>query len=389
MGGTGRRRALLAVATALTVTMFAVAGCGDGNGGGKKEFVIGFQGPLSGDSQQLGINALGGVKAAIAVANRRGDLPFTVRLATSDDQGTPDGGPTAAQKLIDNPDVVAVVGPAFSGATKASEPLFTQNVLLSVSPSATNPMLTSLGFKTFYRVIAPDTVQGAAAADYVAKGLNARKVFSLDDRSEYGTGLSGTVEKTLHDRGVDVVHDGINPTKDYTSEATKIIGTRPDAVFYSGYYPEFSLLAKALRDKGYRGVLMSGDGSNDDQFVAQAGAAAEGAYLTCPCGDPNTDPKAAGFVTDYKQANDGAKPGTYSAEAYDATNAIIEVLRGQGDKANRQSVASAFGGVDFQGITKRIKFSSNGEVAGNTVYVYQVTGGKRTVLGPTNTLVKP
>ncbi len=391
MGRTGRRRALFTVAAAVVALMFAVAGCGGGNGsgeGGKKEYVIGFQGPLSGESQQLGINALGGVKTAIEVANRRGDLPFTLRLATSDDQGTPEGGPTAAQKLIDNPDVVAVVGPTFSGATKASEPLFTQAGLLSVSPSATNPMLTNLGFRTFYRVIAPDTVQGAAAANYVAKALDARKVFSLDDRSEYGTGLSGTFENTLRGQGVAVVHDGINPTKDYTSEATKIIGAGPGVVFYSGYYPEFALLVKALRGKGYSGVVMSGDGSNDDQFIAQAGAAAAGAYLTCPCGDANSDPKAVGFVADYKTANGDAKPGTYSGEAYDATNAILDMLRRQGDGATRQSVVAAFGQVDFQGITKQIKFSPNGEVAGDTVYVYQVKDGKRVVLGSTSTLVK-
>jgi branched-chain amino acid transport system substrate-binding protein len=382
-----RRAALTAVAAAATL---AAAGCGGGGGeNGEKEYLIGFQGPLSGENQQLGINALGGVKTAVDVANKRNDLPFSLRLVTSDDQGTPEGGPTAAQKLIDNPDVIAVVGPVFSGATKASEPLFTQVGLLSVSPSATNPALTDLGFRTFYRVIAPDTVQGAAAADYVAKVLNAKTVFSLDDRSEYGTGLSTALEGVLTDHGVRIVHDGINPTKDYTSEATKIIGERPDAVFYSGYYPEFALLVKALRDKGYLGVVMSGDGANDDQFVGQAGKAADGAYLTCACGDANSDPKSAGFVAGYGRANDGAKPGTYSGEAYDATNAVIEVLRRQGDAASRQSVTAAFGAVDVEGVTKRVRFSPDGEVEGGTVYVYQVKDGKRVVLGPTSTLVKP
>ena len=98
-------------------------------------------------------------------------------------------------------------------------------------------------------------------------------------------------------------------------------------MYYSGYYSEFGPLVKALRSQGYKGIVISGDGSNDDQFISGAGAAnAEGAYLTCACGDANSDPKAAAFVTAFKALN-GQAPGTYSGEAYDATNALISVLK--------------------------------------------------------------
>ncbi|MCM3887122.1 branched-chain amino acid ABC transporter substrate-binding protein [Frankia sp. R82] len=389
----GRRPLLGAIALATAVTLSAAA-CGssgdDSSSSGKKTITIGFQGVLSGDNQQLGLNALYGVRTAIAEVNADAGLPFELKLVESDDAGSPDQGPTAAQKLIDNDKVVAVVGPMFSGATKASEPAYTQAGLLSVSPSATNPALTTLGFKTFYRVIAPDTVQGKAAADYLAGVLKAKKVYSLDDKSEYGTGLSGALEPELKAKGVEVVHDGINPTKDYTSEATKIIAAKPDVLYYSGYYAELALLTKALKDKGFTGKIASGDGSNDPQYVAQAGtAAAEGAYLTCPCGDANSDPKAAAFVESFKKVNKGAKPGTYSGEAYDATKALASVFKqlGNGD-VSRESVLKAFAGVNYAGITKTVSFESNGEVKGSNVYVYQVKNGAITVLGNIADLLK-
>jgi branched-chain amino acid transport system substrate-binding protein len=348
---------------------------------------IGFQGPLSVNSPQLGINGLDGVKLAVKQANDAKTLPYTLKLVQSDDQGTPDQGPTAANKLVDQK-VLAVIGPMFSGATKASEPIYTQAGIMSVSPSATNPALTTLGFKTFFRVIAPDTIQGKAAADYVVKGLKAKKVFSLDDNSDYGTGLSKALEPQLKADGATVTHDGIDPTKNYTSEATKIIGANPDAVYYSGYYGEFGPLTKALRGAGYKGIVISGDGSNDDQFIKDAGASnAEGAYLTCACGDANSDPKAATFVKDYTTLN-GAAPGTYSGEAYDATNALIQVLKGLGAKPTASAVVDAFKKVDFKGLTKQIKFTDTGEVEGNAVYIYQVKNGKRVVLGLVSDLVK-
>ena len=79
-------------------------------------------------------------------------------------------------------------------------------------------------------------------------------------------------------------------------------------MYYSGYYAEFGPLAKALKAAGYKGTLLSGDGSNDDQFIKDAGGAsiADGAYLTCACGDANSDPKAAAFVTAYKALNGAA-----------------------------------------------------------------------------------
>jgi branched-chain amino acid transport system substrate-binding protein len=366
---------------------------GASSSGGVKQtggtVTIGFQGPLSGpNSPQLGINGVNGVKLAIDQANKAKELPYTLKLDQSDDQGTPDQGPTAARKLVDDK-VIAVVGPMFSGATKASEPVFSQAGILSVSPSATNTALTTLGFKTFVRVVAPDSVQGKAAADYLVKKLKAKKVYSLDDNSDYGTGLSKALDAQLQADGATVTHDGINPTKNYTAEATKIIGSNPDAVYYSGYYSEFGPLTKALKAAGYKGVLMSGDGSNDDQYIKDAGGAsnANGTYLTCACGDANSDPKAASFVSDYKALN-GQPPGTYSGEAYDATNALIKVLKGLGDKPTASQVVDAYKKVDYEGLTKTVKFTSSGEVEGDAVYMYQVKDGKRVVLGLIPDLIK-
>ena len=100
--------------------------------------------------------------------------------------------------------------------------------------------------------------------------------------SDYGTGLSKALNAQLTADGATVTHDGINPTKNYTAEATKIIGDKPDAVYYSGYYSEFGPLAKALNAGGYKGPLLSGDGSNDDQFIKDAGGAASPTVPTSP-----------------------------------------------------------------------------------------------------------
>ncbi len=161
-------------------------------------------------------------------------------------------------------------------------------------------------------------------------------------------------------------------------------------MFYAGYHQEFAPLTGALRAGGFSGAVMSGDGATGDRFVTEAGAAnAEGAYLIGPCGDPAGDPRAAGFVADYERVAGGAKPGACSGEAYDATSAVVEALRALGPEAGREAVTQTFASVDLQGVTKRVAFAPSGDVADTAVYVYQVRGGRRNLLGTTAALIGP
>ena len=127
-----------------------------------------------GANQALGLNIDWGAKLAVQQENAKGDLPFNLAIKEADDQGDQSKGATAAQLLIQDPKVVGVVGPAFSGPTAAAGALYSSANLVAVSV-ATRPSLTSSGFKTFYRVVANDNVQGPAAADYMAKVLKAHQ----------------------------------------------------------------------------------------------------------------------------------------------------------------------------------------------------------------------
>lgn len=390
-------RRLLRLALPVALGALALTACGSGEdagsgeeGGGKPTYKIAFQGPISGDNAAIGENEGNGVQLAIELANKKGDLPFTLAYAGQDDVGTPEGGPPAARKSIDDEEVMAVVGPAFSGATKSSGKLFAAAKLAAVSPSATNPDLTSEanGFTSFFRVVPPDDAQGEEAANYIAKTLGAKTVYSVDDKSEYGVGLAGVFNKTLETNGVKVIKESVPKTKDYSTVAQKINNANVDAVWYSGYFPELALLAKSLKSVGYAKPLLSGDGSNDDEYIKSATPeVAEGTYLFCPCGDANVDPNAKSFADAY-QAKFSKPAGTYSPESFDATNAIIEAMKSVEGELTREKVLEAVRKVDYKGITKQITFTENGEVEGKTIFVFQVKDGKRAVLGTTEELVK-
>jgi branched-chain amino acid transport system substrate-binding protein len=401
-------RRVLLVGAPLVVGALSLAGCGSSKGGSSsgssaKTYTIAYQGPLSGGNAQLGLNMKFAVQLAVNNANAGktfGSLPFKLKFTSEDDQGSPTQGPTAAQKILQDNSVIGVVGPAFSGATRASEPFFSQDNVASVSPSATAADLTTHGWKNFFRVVADDNAQGPADALYIAKGLKLTKVYVVDDASAYAAGLAKAFIDATSSNGLTVVkHEtapgttqcqaGSGNVQQYNSLATKIKGSDAEVVFYAGYYCDFALMAKQLRAAGYTGKLFSDDGSKDDKYVSQAGASvAEGTYVSCACEDNISGSTFTQFSDDFKKLA-GFAVGTYSAEAYDAANVIISAMKSLGKNVTRSGVIDKLHASDFSwdGLSKKVTFQSSGNVAGNAVFVYQVKNGKIEQLGDIGTLV--
>jgi branched-chain amino acid transport system substrate-binding protein len=345
---------------------------------------IGFFGALTGANAQLGINEYNGEKLAVDEFNKKGGTQVT--LIKYDSQGDPAQAPQLAQKAISDK-VVAIVGPAFSGESKAADPIFEQAGIVNVTASATNPALADNGWKYWHRVVGNDNAQGPAAADYIVKKLAAKTVAVVDDNSEYGLGIANLVRTQVATDGASVsVSDHIDPkAQDYSATVNKVKAANVDAIFYGGYYAEGGRLLKQMRDAGVTAKFVSDDGANDPKLISTAGAsAAEGAILTCPCGDITKSTTAGSFVQDYT-ASAGAAPGTYSAEAFDATNVILTAI-GAG-KLTATDINSYLASTTFTGITKTIQFDSHGEVSGGGIYVYEVKNGTIVVDGLETQLV--
>ncbi|MDH2389994.1 MULTISPECIES: branched-chain amino acid ABC transporter substrate-binding protein [Streptomyces] len=382
-------KTIVKLAIPLAVGALALTGCGGGSGSDGDTLKIAFQGPLSGDNVALGENMQNGVKLAIDQANAKGELDVKLEYVAGDDQGLPDKATAAAQKLIDDPGIVAVVGPAFSGATNTASPLYAESGLVTVSPSATNPTLTDPKnkFTSLLRGVPNDNQQGAAMATYFAKKLNAKKVYLLDDKTDYGAGLAGVAEEGLKAAGIEVVKKSVpQKTPDYSATAKDVVNSKADALIYAGYYQDAAPLAKKLKEAGYKGAAISGDGVNDAKFIELSGDASENWLLTCPCTDATVEAGTKAFSADYQKAFNRA-PGTYSAEAYDITNMIIEQIKTMKGDVQREALRDALAKASYKGLTKTFSFDENGEFKGTDVYLYQVKGGKIAYQGNVNELV--
>jgi branched-chain amino acid transport system substrate-binding protein len=180
--------------------------------------------------------------------------------------------------------------------------------------------------------------------------------------------------------GKDVLDDHIDPKgSDYGATVNKVMAVKPAAVFFGGYYDAAGRLVNQLRAGGYKGLFMSGDGSEDARFVSDAGGApAEGALLSCACADTTNNPSAQSFNAAYRAAF-GSAPAIYSAEAFDATNAVLAGIKA--GNTTGPTLNTYLTSANYPGITKTVKFQTDGNIFGSTIYIYEVKSGKITQIG--------
>jgi branched-chain amino acid transport system substrate-binding protein len=291
-----------------------------------------------------------------------------------DDQGDPAVAGPIAPKVAAEECVVALVGPAYSGASKVSLPVYLSAGLPIITPSATNPTLYDFGKSIFHRAVLTDDYQGPALARLVTSRVKNAKVFLINDASDYSVGLAKTVDITLAGRlvGKDTTPTG---TTDFTATIAKIKKSGATAVIYTGYFSQAAVLVKQLRDSGSKAVFAAGDGVLDDQFIKLARKAAEGALLSAPAIPMETaSPKLAA-----EMVKAGWKPGVYTTESYDAANFFLEAIKaGNTDRASINKYVST---KSSKGLSKVLKFDAQGEVSGADVNGFVIKNGKIVLLG--------
>jgi branched-chain amino acid transport system substrate-binding protein len=359
--------------TSIDTPKDAVLPAGDGKATCPAGLTIGYVGAETGPNAQLGINIYNGIQLAIDQHNEA-NKGCQVAFKKFDTEGDPNKATGPVTQAVNEADIVGVVGLPFSGESKATGNIFEQQGLVHITPSATNPDLTKNGWTTFFRGLGNDAVQGPAAAKFLTGKLEAKKVYLVQDDSDYGIGLATTTSKALGDAlvGTDKVTTG---QKDFSAVVSKIINAKPDAVYYSGYYAEGAPFDQQLVNKGFEGTFVAPDGVKDDQFIKLAGDASSNAYFTCPCIPGELIPD---FEKAYKTLA-SAEPGTYSIEGYDAATVLLSGIdQGKTTRADLKAFVKSY---DKDGLSKHYKWDSTGELQAPTVYGYKVEGGKIVPIG--------
>ena len=349
--------------------------------GGTIQFA--WAGPLTGDVAQLGQGYLNGIKMAAEEWNAKGGvLGKQIDIKPEDDACDPKQAGTVATKIADDTNNVLVFGHFCSGTTLAAGPIYNKINLPELTISS-NPKITQQGWKNLFRPQPNDNLQGKAGVQFVMKKTGAKKFAMLSDKQAFGEGVVEVAKQTVEAAGGTVTSvGGVEPKDvDYSAVLTKIIQTEdPDAIVYcTNFNTSAGLMAKQVRQLGFKKPIIGCDGWMDPGMVKAAGDAAnfvsdaEAVYWTFQVPPYDINPKVKDFATKYK-AKYGNDPIGYEIYGYDIGNLAFAAVNNAGSVDHDKVIASLKKGAPGV-LVDNYTFDDNGDLIGAPIYVYTVENG--------------
>jgi branched-chain amino acid transport system substrate-binding protein len=343
------------------------------------DVTIGFAAPLTGASAHYGVDLKRGVELAIDDANAKklviGGQPVHFAIDAEDDQGDPRMGSQVAQKMVDSK-VVGIVGHFNSGTSIPASRIYYNAGIPMVSPTATNPMLTSQGFTTVFRVTNSDSQMGQLAGHSAVQALKGKSIAVIDDRTAFGQGMADEFVKGVEAAGGKVVDREFSTDKavDFKSQLTRMKSFNPDVIFWGGLDQQAAMLIKQMRQLGIKAILLGGGSFENETFLKVAGDSAEGA-VSWDYGVPLSRLKAGKEFDNKMKAKYNEGVVAYSPSAYDATWVLINAMQ-KANSTDPKVYGPLIKSVAFEGVSGNIAFLQNGDMKDPAATFYKVIGGK-------------
>ncbi len=377
-----------------------LAACGGGSTGGAaankpNKVQIAAEGPFTGDEASIGAGALQAIQLAVKDFNNAGGVNGTpVPLLIWDDQHSAQVAQTLQAQGISDPTVLGIVGPMNSGVVLGSVQGLQSATppLPFVSESASNVKVTDSGNSVAHRVNARDDAQGPADAKFMID-QGAKKVYVMDAKSDYSTGLADQTQAYLASHNIPYQRDQAKAgQKDFSTTITKIKAFGADWVYFADEGPEAAPFVSQMKQQGLtigQNINFLGtDGEEDSSIITTSQGAYDGAYATNITADPAgvSGSAAAAYVTAFKAAygpDSVSKAGPFYGSAYEAAQALLQAIKNSpvnNGKISRADVISHLASDTFTTIFGSVKFDAKGDVTGGGIYVYKATGSNMVVV---------
>lgn len=349
---------------------------------------VGVIAEITGDMPAVGASCRNAAKMAADEVNAAGGLEvggkkLKVEIVVEDNGGKADQSAAAAQKLITQDEVVAIVGPNASRYAIPASEIAESNQTVFITPWSTNPK-TTLDAATgkpkryAFRSCFIDPFQGKVLAKFALGTMKAKKAAVLYDvASDYNKGIAEVFKADYEKLGGKVVAFETYTTndKDFSAQFTKIKATAPEVVFLPNYYSEVPLQVQQAKRLGVTAPFLGADAWGSADLLKLGGADLEGYYFSTHYAADNASPAAVKFIGAYTKAY-GAPPDDVAALTYDAFGLLFTAMKNAG-KTDREAVRNALARLPgYPGVTGDMKFQDGSGDPIKSAVILQVKGGK-------------
>lgn len=341
---------------------------------------IGFIGPITGPNAYQGVGARNAFEMAIAMANESGEYPYTIETIVLDDASEPATGAAAAQRIVDDPAVVAAIGHWNSPVADATIPVFKQAEIPFIIWGAISPTLTSPeNFPYISRVALTNHQQNVGLVRFLVEEMGYTRFAIVSDTTSYGVtnteSFSALLEQYPEVELLEVHEIQVGET-DFRPVLTSIQALEPEVIKFGGVVTEGGLVRRQMAELGMEDILMVGiSGIADEKLIEIAGdEAIEGVVTAKPGTSIEKMPGGEQFVAEYEARGFTEPFGVYGPYAYDAVGIILQALKDVGP--DPAALIPAINNISYDGLLGLTTFDEIGQTENILVSIQVAQDGQ-------------
>ncbi|MDC7239277.1 MAG: ABC transporter substrate-binding protein [Spirochaetales bacterium] len=374
------RKALLAVVAAALLLMPTVLFA---NGQSDEKVIkIGFNIPLTGDSPKVGEGTKFAAEIIKEQINGEGGLEvggekYMLDFIYVDNELKAESAVSAAYKLIEQDQVLAIVGPDTSSRAIPAGQVANDNRTPLISPWSTNPN-TTLDRPFVFRACFLDPFQAPVAVKFADSEFGVEKaaiMYNLED--DYSKTLAGLFKdswEAINGPGSVVAFESYGQKdQDFSVQLTKIAASDAELLYLPSFYNKVAMIVPQAKDLGWDKPVMGSDSWGSADLVKLSEGAVKGYYFTTHYAAAGAKGATKEFIDTYN-AKYGYVPDDVGALSFDAVNIVLQAIQDAGLtgdlKADRVAIKDAMTAItSYPGITGNMTFTPEGDPIKDAVVV--------------------
>jgi branched-chain amino acid transport system substrate-binding protein len=278
----------------------------------------------------LGQEGVAGSKIAEKYFNDKGGINGTpIKLVVEDTGGDEAGAINAFQTLITQNKVAGIVGPTLSQQAFSADPVAERAKVPVIAASNTAKGIPEIGdyiarVSSPVTVVAPNSVKAALKINPNIK----RVAVFFAQNDAFNKSETEVFQKTVKDQGLDLVTVQKFQTTDtdFQTQATSALNLKPDLIIISGLASDGGNLVRQLRELGYKGLIIGGNGLNSSNIFAVCKTQCNGVLVAQAYSPDHKNAVNEAFretyLNQYKK-----QPPQFSAQAFAAVQVYVEALQ--------------------------------------------------------------
>ncbi|MBN2026232.1 MAG: ABC transporter substrate-binding protein [Actinobacteria bacterium] len=382
---------LITVAVFVLSTLLALPGCGDsGEPATKEPIKIGVVLSASGPNEPLGQPERKAIELFVDRLNEEGGIDGReIEVIIKDDESDANKALEATVELIEQDEVVALIGSSGTGPTLSMKQEATTQEIPQVCMAAGLEIMDG-DITWIFRTPPSSAEAGENALMYIKDVLGVKRIALLYDTNAFGTDGKNVIEALAPDYDLEVVvsegYQTDESEEGMDTHLTNIQTADPEIVLVWGTNPGPAKIAKKMQDKGMDIPYMGSHGIANQTFIELGGDAANGVLF--PAGkmliwekalEPGSD--QYDFMEDFSTAYSeeyGENVNTFAGHGWDAILIITEALKRAGADATpadlRDAIEETSGLVGTAGIFSYTSSNHSGLSPDDLVMVEIVDG---------------